>query len=165
MIALYVLYATAPQILIDYFPFGSGFASFGTFSSGVYYSSIYSKYGIDGVWGMSKDHYNFIADTYYPSLAQFGIVGIILYITFWIYILMKAIKFHKRTYNMKCLSMVLMIIGFFIIEGTTDSTFTTHRGFFVLMLLGLILSDLKNGVTDEVHPNAKELQDENTSDK
>ena len=75
---------------------------------------------------------------------------------------MKAIKFHKRTYNMKCLSMVLMIIGFFIIEGTTDSTFTTHRGFFVLMLLGLILSDLKN---DEVHPNAKELQDENTSDK
>ena len=43
---------------------------------------------------------------------------------------MKAIKFHKRTYNMKCLSMVLMIIGFFIIEGTTDSTFTTHRGFF-----------------------------------
>ena len=165
MIARYVLYATAPQILIDYFPFGSGFASFGTFSSGVYYSSIYSKYGIDGVWGMSKDHYNFIADTYYPSLAQFGIVGIILYITFWIYILMKAIKFHKRTYNMKCLSMVLMIIGFFIIEGTTDSTFTTHRGFFVLMLLGLILSDLKNGVTDEVHPNAKELQDENTSDK
>lgn len=165
MIARYVLYATAPQILIDYFPFGSGFASFGTFSSGVYYSSIYSKYGIDGVWGMSKDHYNFIADTYYPSLAQFGIVGIILYITFWIYILMKAIKFHKRTYNMKCLSMVLMIIGFFIIEGTTDSTFTTHRGFFVLMLLGLILSDLKNGVTDEVHPNAKELQDENASDK
>ena len=114
---------------------------------------------------MSKDHYNFIADTYYPSLAQFGIVGIILYITFWAYILMKAIKFHKRTYNMKCLSMVLMIIGFFIIEGTTDSTFTTHRGFFVLMLLGLILSDLKNGVTDEVHQNAKELQDENTSDK
>ena len=78
---------------------------------------------------------------------------------------MKAIKFHKSTYNMKCLSMVLMIIGFFIIEGTTDSTFTTHRGFFVLMLLGLILSDLKNGVTDEIHPNAKELQDENTSDK
>ena len=114
---------------------------------------------------MGYEYYNFIADTYYPSLAQFGIVGIILYITFWIYILMKAIKFHKRTYNMKCLSMVLMIIGFFIIEGTTDSTFTTHRGFFVLMLLGLILSDLKNGVTDEIHPNAKELQDENTSDK
>ena len=60
---------------------------------------------------------------------------------------------------------ILMIIGFFIIEGTTDATFTTHRGFFVLMLLGLILSDLKNGVTDEIHPNAKELQDENTSDK
>ena len=45
--------------------------------------------------------------------------------------------------------MVLMIIGFFAIEGTTDSTFTTHRGFYVLMLLGLILADLKRIHTGE----------------
>ncbi len=152
MVARYVLYATAPQILMDYFPFGSGFASFGTFSSGAYYSPIYAQYGIDGVWGMSRGYYSFIADTYYPSLAQFGVVGIILYITFWIYIWIKAVRFHKKTPNKKLLSIVLMIIGFFLIEGTTDSTFTTHRGFFILMVLGLILSDLKNKSNENIIP-------------
>jgi mannose/fructose/N-acetylgalactosamine-specific phosphotransferase system component IIC len=36
-----------------------------------------------------------------------------------------------------------LIAGFFAIEGTTDSTFTTHRGFFALMLLGMILGNVK----------------------
>lgn len=165
MIARYVLYATAPQILIDYFPFGSGFASYGTFSSGVYYSDIYAKYGIDGVWGMSRDHYNFIADTYYPSLAQFGVVGILLFMTFWLYLLLKAVRFHKIHANMKCLSLVIMIIGFFLIESTTDSTFTTHRGFFVLILLGLILSDMKYGQMEQSLPASKQVTHENTSNQ
>lgn len=149
MIARYVLYATSPQILADYFPFGSGFASFGTYYSGAYYSSIYMEYGIDNVWGMTKSHYNFVADTFYPSLAQYGVVGIFLYLLFWIYILRKAIRFSSKAQDKKYISMVLMIIGFFAIEGTTDSTFTTHRGFYVLMLLGLILADLKRIHTGE----------------
>ena len=107
------------------------------------------KYGIDNVWGMTKSHYNFVADTFYPSLAQYGVVGIFLYLLFWIYILRKAIRFSSKAQDKKYISMVLMIIGFFAIEGTTDSTFTTHRGFYVLMLLGLILADLKRIHTGE----------------
>ena len=42
MIARYVLYATSPQILMDYFPFGSGFASFATYSSGEFYSKMFN---------------------------------------------------------------------------------------------------------------------------
>lgn len=163
MIARYVLYATFPQILTDYFPFGSGFASFGTFYSGAYYSNIYVEYGIDNVWGMTKNHYNFIADTFYPSLAQFGIIGILLYLFFWIYILKKAIQYNKKVQNKKYISIALMIIGFFAIEGTTDSTFTTHRGFYVLMLLGLILSDLKNLYIEKTAVDKKAFEDEKIS--
>ena len=163
MIARYVLYATFPQILTDYFPFGSGFASFGTFYSGAYYSNIYVEYGIDNVWGMTKNHYNFVADTFYPSLAQFGIIGILLYLFFWIYILKKAIQYNKKVQNKKYISIALMIIGFFAIEGTTDSTFTTHRGFYVLMLLGLILSDLKNLYIEKTAVDKKAFEDEKIS--
>ena len=28
-------------------------------------------------------------------------------------------------------------------EGTTDSTFTTHRGIYMLMTLGLVLAEMK----------------------
>lgn len=143
MIARYVLYANAPNILQDYFPFGSGFASYGTYASGLYYSDIYAEYGIDGVWGMTKNYYSFIADTYYPSLAQFGIAGIFLYLTFWIYILRKAFIYAHRTGNIHDFALVFLIAIFFAIEGTTDSTFTTHRGFFALMLLGLVLSNMR----------------------
>ncbi|MDR1203705.1 MAG: O-antigen ligase domain-containing protein, partial [Tannerellaceae bacterium] len=143
MIARYVLYNTAPEILRDYFPFGSGFASYGSFASGLYYSHIYVDYGIDGVWGITRSFYSFIADTYYPSLAQFGVAGILLYITFWFYILRKAWLFFKETNDLHYFTIIILIVGFFAIEGTTDSTFTTHRGFFVLMMTGMILSNMR----------------------
>lgn len=143
MIARYVLYVTSPQILMDYFPFGSGFASFGTFSSGEFYSKIYVQYGIENVWGMSRDFYNYVADTYYPSLAQFGIIGIILYISFWIYIIKKSLSYNIRYKQTKHLIIVLFIVAYFAIEGTTDSTFTTHRGIYMLMTLGLVLAEMK----------------------
>lgn len=143
MIARYMLYVTAPQILYDYFPFGSGFASYGTYSSGVYYSKIYSDYGIDGIWGMTKSYYNFIADTFYPSLAQFGVIGVCLFFLFWAYIVKRAYTYYKKNGDNQLFSLVLLIVAFLLIESTTDSTFTTHRGFFVLMLLGLFLSELK----------------------
>lgn len=143
MIARYVLYVTSPQIIIDYFPFGSGFATYGTFSSGVYYSHIYVDYGIDTVWGMSRDFYSYVADTFYPSLAQFGICGIFLYITFWMYIVKKAINFNRQYKQNKLLIIVLFIVTYFAIEGTSDSTFTTHRGIYMLMTLGLIMAEMK----------------------
>ena len=155
MIARYMLYATAPLVLRDYFPFGSGFASYGTFSSGVYYSNIYSEYGIDGIWGMTKSYYSFIADTYYPSLAQFGVVGICLFFFFWALTVKRAYAHYKKNGDSKLFSLVLLVVTYLLIESTTDSTLTTHRGFFVLMILGLCLSDLKRKSKSISHTNNK----------
>jgi hypothetical protein len=143
MIARFVLYRTFPEILHDYFPFGSGFASFATHSSGEYYSDLYVKYGIDSVWGISKQYHNFISDTYYPSLAQFGVAGIILYLLFWVYILRKTFLGYQKTKDSKSFVIIILIIGFLAIEGTTAATFIAQGGFFVMMLTGLILSGVK----------------------
>jgi hypothetical protein len=143
MIARYVLYATAPEILHDYFPFGSGFASYATYASGVHYSHIYSKYGIDWVWGLSKSYYSFVADTYYPSLVQFGVVGILLYLLFWVYLFRLAFFYYRKTKNRPHFIIIVLIIAYLAIEGTTDSTFVSNRGFFVMMLVGLVLVDMK----------------------
>lgn len=63
----------------DYFPFGCGLGSFGTFASAEYYSPIYEMYGLNHIWGLSKNMPIFICDAFYPELAQFGIIGAILY--------------------------------------------------------------------------------------
>lgn len=143
-IARFALYATAPLILIDNIPFGSGFASFATYASGAYYSPIYSEYGIDGVWGLSKSYKSFISDTYYPSLAQFGFVGLMLFILFWLHLTIKSYAYFKQTKDTRLTILTIIIISYFAIENIADATFTSNRGVFFMMFLGLIYSDIKN---------------------
>lgn len=141
LMARMMLYITSADILMDYFPFGSGFASFASYSSGVYYSDIYVKYGIDRVWGMNSSDYSYIADTYYPCLAQFGVVGILLFCGFFFFIARKAYFTFKQDHQQKNLIISLLIIGYFLIESIADATFTGHRGFFMMMILGLVFAE------------------------
>lgn len=143
LMARFVLYATSFLILADYIPFGSGFASFGTHASAVYYSDIYTKYGIDNVWGLSKSFNKFIADTYYPSLAQFGLIGVLLFFFFWVYIIGKSIKHSKIINDSKLLTITILIIGYILIENIADASFTSNRGLFMMIFLGLVASNLK----------------------
>ena len=152
LIARFVLSATSFEIFRDYFPFGSGFASFATFSSGEYYSDIYVKYGIENIWGLSKEFHSYVADTYYPSLAQFGIVGVVLYLSFWIYIIKRALLYFQSSQLIKYTLVTMLIIAYFAIESTTDSTYTTHRGFFIMMLLGFSLANMKREALESNNP-------------
>lgn len=139
-----MLYANSLEVFKDYFPFGSGFASFASQSSGVYYSPLYAKYGIENVKGISKNNYSYIADAYYPCLAQFGVIGVLLYILFFIYIIRKAYQLFLSTQKEKYFVIPFLIIGYLLIENIADATFTGHRGFFIMMLLGLVISEQKH---------------------
>ena len=63
------LYYFSTNVFADYFPFGSGFATYATFASGEYYSHIYNDYGMNIMHGLTASDPKFIADTYYPALA------------------------------------------------------------------------------------------------
>ena len=136
------LYYFALLILNDFFPFGSGFASYATHASGESYSSIYAKYHMDNMFGLTKARYDFVADTYYPALAQFGYAGVILFFYFWFYLFRKAVKLFSKGYVKEAVLAILIII-FFIIECTSDATLTHNRGMFMMMLLGLVLTEAK----------------------
>lgn len=140
-IARAALYFHVPEILMDYFPLGSGFGSYATYASGVYYSPLYEKYGMDSIYGLTKDYGSFIADTYYPALAQFGIIGVCLFFLFWIRLAIKSVKNYRYIYKESLLSMVIIL--FFLIECTSDATITHNRGLFMMMLLGLLFSDIR----------------------
>lgn len=151
LIARFVLYNTSIEVFNDYIPFGSGLASFATYASGAYYSDIYVKYGIENVWGMTRADWPFIADTYYPSLAQFGLFGVFLYLLFWFYILRKAFLFLLRSKNAKYFVLTLLITGYIFIENIADASITSNRGYFMMMLLGLIMSELKQNELNEIY--------------
>ena len=146
--ARFALYYFSIQVLLDYIPFGSGFASFATFASGESYSPIYEKYGMHNMHGLSKHDPEFISDTYFPALAQFGFVGIVLFFYFWINLFKWAVRAYLKGYIKEAI-LSIMIIVFFIIECTSDSTLTHNRGMFMMMMLGLLFSDIKTREADE----------------
>lgn len=136
------------QILLDFFPFGSGLGSFGTYMSGIYYSPIYAQYGLDQLWGLTRDNHSFVADAFYPSLAEFGIVGVLCYIVFWYYVLKRL---AAPVYgNPKAFYIVICVFLFFAIEGVADATFTHNRGLFMLILLAMTLNIRKYEIKQPV---------------
>ena len=133
-----MFYALIPQVLIDYFPFGSGFGTFNTEGAARFYSPLYAKYHVNHIWGMRMiDHHstsNFLLDTFYPALAQFGILGYVFYIKLWI-------RRWKESFLLKWNAYKLFIIIFFImiIENLAGNSFTGSMGVPYMMALGIIL--------------------------
>ena len=146
------LFQGAWEILRDDFPFGSGFGSFATYYSAQYYSPIYYKLGLNTVYGLSSDFPNFVSDSFLPTLAEFGIIGVLLFFYFWYYIVKKAnfYKKHISQKNVKEYILLLLILVFFTIESVADSTFTHNRGVYIMMLLGLCFTDLKSQYEYEI---------------
>lgn len=129
-----VLYQNVPQILIDYFPFGSGLASYGSFFSGEYYSPLYYKLGIDNIWGLSPRMNNFISDTFFPSLAQEGVLGIVLFLLFWL----KRFYSVNKSQNIEHHKLGIMSISFFFIESVAGSAYVMVYSFIPLYILATI---------------------------
>ena len=134
------LYYFSIFVFLDFIPFGSGFASYATYASAVNYSPIYVKYGMNKMHGLTKNAPDFLADTYYPALAQFGFAGVILFFYFWFHLAKKAVNIFSKGYHKEAL-IAIMIIVFFLIECTSDATITHNRGMFMMMILGLTLAD------------------------
>ena len=142
-IARTTFYYTAIKILADYFPLGSGLGSFGSEAAARYYSPLYYKYGVDSVYGMSPLDYgessNFLVDTFYPILAEFGVIGIILYIIFWMKRWNAANILFNHNYRI-----FLFLFFFMVIENIANSAFISPISVSIMMLLGLTFSDSNN---------------------
>ena len=62
-----------------YFPFGSGFASYGSQMAYTYYSPLYREFGFLNHWGLNLTYGGTANDNFWPMIiAQFGVIGIII---------------------------------------------------------------------------------------
>lgn len=134
-----LLYISAWDILQDYPLFGVGLGSYATHASAVWYSPVYYTYELY----VSNEIGNglFISDTFFPVFAEFGFVGIFLFILFWRNRVNTARANYKITQNKILFKIALLTVVFFFIESTSDSTFTHNRGMAMLMLYAIILNN------------------------
>lgn len=137
--ARYQLLAKSFEIAKDHFPIGAGFGTFASYYSGLVYSPLYSKYGISGVWGLTKGNTTFISDSYWPMiLAQFGWIGLLANVMAILNLFRQIQKIRKISHCDYAVG--LFILAYLLIESTAASAFVHPLSMPLALLLGHVLS-------------------------
>lgn len=146
-----ITYQTGMKIMFhDYIPFGSGLGSFGTAAAAKEYSPIYYKYHLDEIWGLNPENPMFLADAFYPTLAEYGIVGLFFFLWFWKRRLWEANKIPNLIYY----RMALMCILALALESTADSSYLSGKGMGYFMILALCLNSARKVNVPKIRRNA-----------
>lgn len=146
-----VTYETGIKIMFkDYIPFGSGLGSFGTAAAAKEYSPLYYKYQLNTIWGLTPENPMFLADAFYPTLAEYGIVGLFFFLWFWKRRLWEANKIPNLIYY----RMALMCILALALESTADSSYLSGKGMGYFMILALCLNSARKVNVPRIRRNA-----------
>lgn len=131
------LFSTSFKIANDYFPLGTGFATFGSFFSGENYSPVYQMYNIDTVWGLGASRPAYISDSFWPMvLGQFGYIGLALYVACIAMIFIKIQKSYKDENKNIYLAKILVLL-YLIISSTAESAFVNPLAIPLAIILAL----------------------------
>ena len=129
-------YRTAGTIIFtDYIPFGSGLGSFATNAAAQYYSPLYYKYNMNTIWGLYPQNPMFLADAFFPTLAEYGMVGIFFFIWFWV----RRYKEINKIDNLLTYKIALMCMLALFLEGTADTSYLSGKGMGYFMLLAMAI--------------------------
>lgn len=137
-----MLTLAGPFVAWDHFPFGSGWATFGSAFSAEPYSPVYGMYRMAGIWGLSPDYSAFVSDTYWPMvLGQtgfFGFAGLLLALT----------VFVKKVLKMKNMrasfASGLLVLAQLLISSTSESALVNPLAVPMAFWLGLLLAEHRN---------------------
>ena len=88
------------QLFREYFPFGTGFGTFGSSTAATHYSSLYYVLGFNKIAGMTPNNPKFLNDTFWPMIfGQLGLVGAIPYVCLFFGILSGICRRAKESGN------------------------------------------------------------------
>ena len=133
---------TSLKIAADTFPFGAGFGTFASWTSGMYYSPLYQLYGINGVYGLTRDWPQLVSDVFWPMIiAQNGIVGLVLYVLVIYYlfkIIYKCSKVNKRLFLAGTGA-----LSYLLISSIAESAFVNPLSLPLAFVIGLCMCAYK----------------------
>lgn len=130
------------DIALKLFPLGSGFATFATNMSGVYYSPLYYKYGLNTVWGLTPTAPSFVSDSFWPAvISEFGILGLLASVILLIE-LFESISIDAKQRNVRFAAYGLIPI-YLLILSTADASFFNFYGPFYALVMASITNKAK----------------------
>ena len=121
----------------DYFPFGTGFATYGSAVTSQIdnYSPLYYTYGLSTVWGLAPGAASFLSDTFWPTvLAQFGYFGLTAFAALLITLFVMCYKAGGGSRLP-----VICIFAYLLISSTSESSFFNPSAVYLAMCAGLAI--------------------------
>lgn len=148
-------YEYAVVVANRYFPFGSGFATYGTEMAARYYSQLYIEFGWQESWALGEES-SFLNDNFFASIiGQFGWISFALYLICLV-MMFKQVNsdvFYKRE-RITLIATVITIIA--VMTGSASAK--SIMGVFTFAVLGVISSKNKVGTGRERLENQEDLQ-------
>ncbi len=122
------------EIATDHFPFGSGAGTFGSAPSyQLGYSDLYYDYGMNTIYGATRDHPSFLQDAYWGKiLGQSGFSGTVVYIMLLYSAFGIAFKLNRLLRNSSALPACAVVL-LALMTSTASSPFSDD-------FLGVILA-------------------------
>ena len=118
-----------------FFPFGSGFATYGSDLAAEYYSPLYYEYGFNSIYGLEENRHMFANDGLWGEIfGQFGFFGAISFILIIILIFKEC--YYKNTTKYSKIP-VLYLFSILIIGSLGSKTFLHYSIIPVFALLAI----------------------------
>lgn len=148
-IQTYLMNENAPRYLFfyyggktanTYFPFGSGFATFGSDQAARNYSQLYYQYGFDRLFGMNIEDGSFLSDTFWPmAIGQFGWIGSFVYVYIYIRVFFSFKKMKLNT-DQKAFSYAMYLQ--YMIHAIGAAILSTSAGLIGAIALSMIVEPI-----------------------
>lgn len=124
-------------VLKRYFPFGSGFATYGSDQAFKNYSPLYNQFGYGNIYWLSKEAGYAANDNFWPMvIGQFGMIGLLAYLI----LLITQFKFvltNKVGNNEKLIQIVLF--AFLLVSSLGNAIFTSVSGMLIYVFIALLM--------------------------
>lgn len=141
-----IMFRDSIQLMLEHFPFGTGYATYGSIMATNYYSVLYRKLGYDNYYGLSEAYSSYLTDGFWPSvLGQFGFVGTILFLfVVGIYIKKSVDVF---VINRRKGVAMLAIMIYMIIISLAETSFFGPVSLLYFMLFGIFEKEIEGDET------------------
>lgn len=126
------------ELALKNFPFGMGFATFGSFAAANYYSPLYYLLGFNNRFGMGPEGASFLSDNYWPTiLGQFGFLGFILFVILLYHYFKLWLKIMENGKNRES-----RLVGWFvmldILMSSIQSSYISHYSMVAIVFITMM---------------------------
>ena len=140
----------AIKLVKEYFPFGTGFATYGSSAAADFYSPLYYSLGFSNRWGMTETTSQYLNDNYLPMV--FGEFGLIIAIVFLILIYKYCKALIKRSTDNQSINVKLMTYFFVgdIILSSVQSSYLAHYSVVALSVFYFLFFNQNKRIKQEI---------------